>query len=89
MPVKASFLGISSKPNYAAIAALVEAARLSVMHKMFGRKTLQFSHVGQSTLIRSPVDPTLTVLHFPDMRLRGSKYIGTVATVLVQIVRNW
>jgi hypothetical protein len=50
MPVRASFLGVSAKPNHAAIAALVEAARLSVRHKMFGSKTFQFSHAGQSTL---------------------------------------
>jgi hypothetical protein len=65
MPIRASFLGVSSEPNHAAIAALVEAARLSVRYKIFGRKTLQFSHAGQFTLIRSPVNPALTVLHPP------------------------
>jgi len=40
MPVKASFFGVSSKPNHAAVATLIEAARLSVRDKMFGRKAL-------------------------------------------------
>jgi hypothetical protein len=60
MPIRASFLGVSAKPNHAAIAALVEAARQSVRHKMFGCKTLQFSHVGQSTLDIHAGEPTLT-----------------------------
>jgi hypothetical protein len=89
MPVRASFLGVSAKPNHAAIAALVEAARLSVWHKMFGRKALQFSHAAQSTLDIWAGDQTFTVLHFPDICRRVSKYIGTAVTVLVQIVRNW
>ena len=89
MPVRASFLGVSAKPNHAAIAALIEAARLSVRHKMFGRKTLQFSHAGQSTLDIQPGESTPAVLHFPNMLLRVSKYMGTAVKVLVQIVRNW
>jgi len=39
--------------------------------------------------ISRPVRPTLTVLYFPDMCRRVSRYIGTAVTVLVQIVRNW
>jgi hypothetical protein len=56
---------------------------------VFGCKTLQFSHAGQSTLGIQPGAFRLNVLHFPDTGLPASKYIGTAVTVLVQIVRNW
>jgi hypothetical protein len=46
--------GVSAKPNHAAIAALEEAACLSVRQKMFKRKTLQFIYSGQSTLDIQP-----------------------------------
>jgi hypothetical protein len=50
MPIRALLLGISAEPNHAAVSALVEAADQSVWNKVFGCKTLQFSHAGQSTL---------------------------------------
>jgi hypothetical protein len=89
MPIRAWFLGVSAKPNHAAIAALVEAARLSIKRKVFGCKTLQLSHAGRSTLDIQAGGLRPTGPHFPDMPLRVSKYIGTDAAVLVQIVRNW
>jgi hypothetical protein len=89
MTVRASFFGVPAKPNHAAIAALIEAACLSVRQEMFGRETLQFSHAGQFTLDIQLGDSTHAVLHFPNVLPWASKHIGTAVTVSVQIVRNW
>ena len=72
MAVWTSFLGVSAKPNQTAIAALVKATRLSVGYKVFGRKTLQFNHVAQSTLDVLPRWMRPTIPHFREMRLRPS-----------------
>jgi hypothetical protein len=49
MSIRATFFGVSTEPDHATIAALVETARLSFGHKVLGCKTLQFGHVGQFT----------------------------------------
>jgi len=85
MPIRTSFLGVSAKSDHTAIATLVEAARLSIRREMFGCKTLQSCHVRKFTPRYSARESRI----FPDMRSRVSKHIGTPATVLLQIVRNW
>lgn len=49
MPIRTSFLSVSAKPDHTAIATLIEAARLSIRRKMFGRKNLQSCHARKFT----------------------------------------